>query len=227
MPLIGRSAHVDGAIFTNEDYLLNYDKDKKANLLVLNKENNKYPNGVKEYIKLGEDQEVNKGYKCSIRDNWYEVPSVWIPDAFFLRRNNIFPKFVMNNIQAVSTDTMHRIKFNDGIDGENVLLSYYNSISFAFTEINGRSYGGGVLEILPSEVGSIMLPIINGIPEEIKNTMLSYIDLNLRNSTDIETILDEVDRVVLVEYLGIQEETCTRFRQIWRKLNNRRLGRAR
>jgi len=227
MPLIGRSAHVDGAIFTNEDYLLNYNKDKKANLLVLNQENNRYPNGLKEYIKLGEDQEVNKGYKCSIRDNWYEVPSVWIPDAFFLRRNNIFPKFVMNNIQAVSTDTMHRVKFNDGIDGENILLSYYNSISFAFTEINGRSYGGGVLEILPSEVGSIMLPIINGIPEDIKETMLSYIDLSLRNSTDIEIILDEVDRVVLVEYLGIQEETCTRFRQIWRKLNNRRLGRAR
>lgn len=63
---------------------------------------------------------------------------------------------------------MHRIKFNDGVNAENVLLSYYNSISFAFTEICGRSYGGGVLEILPGEVGNIMLTIITDIGEALK-----------------------------------------------------------
>ena len=77
------------------------------------------------------------------------IPSVWVPDAFFLRRNNLYPKFVLNCCYAVSTDTMHRVKFNDGVEPERILLSYYNSISFAFTELCGRSYGGGVLEILP------------------------------------------------------------------------------
>ena len=31
----------------------------------------------------------------------------------FLRRNNLYPKFVLNQCEAVSTDTMHRIKFHD------------------------------------------------------------------------------------------------------------------
>lgn len=39
-----------------------------------------------------------------------------MPDAFFLRRNNLYPKFVLNCCDAVSTDTMHRIKFNNDID---------------------------------------------------------------------------------------------------------------
>ena len=65
---------------------------------------------------------------------------------------------MLNCCNAVSTDTMHRIKFNDGVEPERILLSYYNSISFAFTELCGRSYGGGVLEILPREVGNILVP---------------------------------------------------------------------
>ena len=78
----------------------------------------------------------------------YIIPSVCVPDAFFLRRSNLYPKFVLNRCGAVSTDTMHRIKFKEGVTPEDILLAYYNSISFAFTEICGRSYIGGVLDIL-------------------------------------------------------------------------------
>lgn len=66
-----------------------------------------YPTKHREYIEPGEKNKENKGYKCSIRDRWYIVPSVWVPDAFFLRRNNLYPKFVLNRCNAVSTDTMH------------------------------------------------------------------------------------------------------------------------
>ena len=45
-----------------------------------------YPAKHKEYIELGERNEENKGYKCSIRDRWYIVPSVWIPDAFLSQK---------------------------------------------------------------------------------------------------------------------------------------------
>ena len=48
---------------------------------------------------------------------------------------------------------MYRVKFNEGGEAERIVLSYYNSISFAFIELCGRSYGGGVLEVLPGEMG--------------------------------------------------------------------------
>ena len=185
-----------------------------------------YPERHKAYIALGEANGENSGYKCSIRDRWYIVPSIWVPDAFFLRRNNLYPKFVLNRCNAVSTDTMHRIEFNVGVQPEKVLLSYYNSISFAFTEICGRSYGGGVLEILPSEMGKIMLPNLDNIKEEICNSLLKQIDKIVRENDDIEKALDIVDSEVLINFLGIDSEWCKECRVIWKKLRNRRIRRS-
>ena len=121
---------------------------------------------------------------------------------------------------------MHRMKFNDGVDPENVLLAYYNSISFAFTEICGRSYGGGVLEILPGEMGNILLPKVDNIDPELRGNLLTHIDSVVRNGEDIEKALDMVDEELLVKVLGIDPEICRMCREIWRKMQKRRLGRS-
>lgn len=227
LPLIGKSSHAHGIYFTNSDWEKNRNADKRAMLVYFpDSPYDEYPEKHKSYIDFGEKTGENKGYKCSIRDRWYIVPSVWIPDAFFLRRNNLYPKFVLNRCNAVSTDTMHRIKFNDNIDGEDILLAYYNSISFAFTEICGRSYGGGVLEILPGEVGNIMMPRVKEIDHKLKDYLLKQIDHIVRNDEDIEIALNLVDQKFLVEYLGIEEELCYQCRLIWKKLQTRRLGRG-
>lgn len=227
LPLIGRSSHAHGIYFTDSDWQKNIKAKKRAMLISFpDIPFEDYPKKHKLYIKRGEDNEEHKGYKCSIRDRWYIVPSVWIPDAFFLRRNNLYPKFVLNRCNAVSTDTMHRIKFNEGVDAENVLLSYYNSISFAFTEICGRSYGGGVLEILPGEVGNIMLPIIDKIDNSLRTELLKKIDAIVRSDEDIEKALDIVDQKLLVDVLGIDKEVCVSCRKIWKKMQKRRLGRG-
>ena len=119
---------------------------------------------------------------------------------------------------------MHRMKFNDGVDPENVLLAYYNSISFAFTEICGRSYGGGVLEILPGEMGNILLPKVERIDPALRDKLLAHIDAIVRNDEDIELALDVVDKELLVDTLGIDPEICRKCRAIWKKMQTRRLG---
>lgn len=227
LPLIGRSSHAHGIYFTKKDWQNNIKAKKRAMLVRFpDIPYEEYTDGYKAYIQYGEKNEENTGYKCSIRDRWYIVPSVWIPDAFFLRRNNLYPKFVINKCGAVSTDTMHRMKFNEGVDSDLVLLSYYNSISFAFTEVCGRSYGGGVLEILPGEMGKIMLPIIKDIPVELKKKLLDYIDDVVRNDKNIEDALDYVDQKLLVETLNISSKWCSSCRDIWKKLQTRRLTRG-
>jgi len=227
LPLIGRSSHAHGIRFNYEDWKSNVEKGKKAMLIKFpDSPFADYPQVHKDYIEYGERTGQNEGYKCSIRERWYIVPSVWIPDAFFLRRNNLYPKFVLNRCDAVSTDTMHRIKFNDGVDSENVLLSYYNSVSFAFTEICGRSYGGGVLEILPREMGNILIPVVKEIDAALRNDLLAQVDRIIRNNEDIELALDLVDKKLLVDILGIDEGICKQCRNIWRKLQSRRLKRS-
>lgn len=227
LPLIGRSSHAHGIYFTQDDWIKNKNSGKRAMLVNFpDYSYDRYPIGWRDYIAFGESTEEHKGYKCSIRDRWYIVPSVWIPDAFFLRRNNLYPKFVLNKCNAVTTDTMHRMKFNEGVDPENVLLAYYNSISFAFTEICGRSYGGGVLEILPGEMGNIVLPKIETIDHNVRAHMLERIDNIIRNDEDIEAALDIVDRELLINILGIDPQWCVQCRTIWKKMQNRRLSRG-
>lgn len=226
-PLIGRSSHAHSIYFRKKDWEQNVVKDKAAYLIDFPEcDIKQYPEKHKEHIKRGEENGEHKGYKCSIRDRWYRIPSIWVPDAFFLRRNNLYPKFVLNCCNAVSTDTMHRIKFNNGIEPERIVLSYYNSISFAFTELCGRSYGGGVLEILPGEVGNIIIPKLDSAPIETVREVLGSVDSIIRADEDIEKALDIVDNEILVSVLGIDSKMCKDARNIWKKMQARRLKRG-
>ena len=97
-----------------------------------------------------EDQKIHKSYKCRIRNEWYTLPSLRISGAIFIRRNNIYPKLIINNAQAYTTDTMHRVTARSDIALKAFTASYYNSLSLYFLEICRRSYGGGVLELMPN-----------------------------------------------------------------------------
>lgn len=80
--------------------------------------------------------------------------------ACLLTWNNLYPKLVLNRCGAISTDTMHRMKFRDGIDPELAIIAHYNGIAFAFTELCGRSYGGAVcLRFCPRKLAISMFSI--------------------------------------------------------------------
>lgn len=226
-PLIGRSSQTHGIVFNEEDWKKNVNKGVKAYLLTINEDVNveDMSKGQQEYIKIGEDNEENKGYKCRIRKKWYSVPSIWIPDAFLLRRSNVYPKFVLNGIDAVSTDTMHRIKIKDEYDNKKILLSYYNSISLAFTELCGRSYGGGVLEILPKEAENIIIPNIDDMDDKKVNKLIEILDDYIRNKKNIKEAIDIMDQEILKDYLGMSSDIINTYREIWKTLNNRRMNR--
>lgn len=230
-PLIARSVSIYGIHFTYNDWLRNVNKGAKAYLLDFpDIPYEAYPDGYKNYIEFGEVNNEHTGYKCGIRDRWYRVPSIWIPNAFFLRRNHLYPKFVLNTeLNALSTDTMHRIKFKPSVNPKRVIVSYYNSVALAFTEIEGRSYGGGVLEILPGELEKIILPNLHLkslISEKQIEDLEKLIDDYIRNNNDIINLVETIDKKVLIELLKIPEETVLQFRSIWLTLRNRRLSRG-
>ena len=118
------------------------------------------------------------------------------------------------------------LKFNEDIEPERIILSYYNSISFAFTEICGRSYGGGVLEILPGEVGNILVPVLDCVPITIVREILMKVDMIVRYAEDIENALNLVDNEILVKFLHIDADVCVSARKIWKKMQHRRLKRG-
>lgn len=220
-PMVGRSVQVNSLCFTKKDWLANVELGAKAHLLVFPsgvKENGN--DGVKAYINNGEKEGINKGYKTGIRDEWYIIPSIKLSDALFLRRNNQYPKFVLNEAKAYTTDTMHRVFIKEGVNKKAFVASYYNSLSFTFAEILGRNFGGGCLELMPSEVGDIYMPY------RVENeTLFAEIDKMLRHKRTADEILDYTDRAILHEGMGLSMEEVQTARSIWHKIMGRRLSR--
>jgi adenine-specific DNA-methyltransferase len=159
------------------------------------------------------------GYKCRIRKRWYITSSTWKSDGFVLRQVGDYPKVIINQTEAFSTDTIHRVKFISETKPTVIAASFLNSLTFAFSEIMGRSYGGGVLTFEPTEIEELPLPILAGEVIDFKK-----IDALVRER-NIESVLDIIDHVLLKQQLNFKDDEILMLRQIWKKMANRRSGR--
>lgn len=218
--IVSRSGHLRGAIFSEDDWLSNAEKNLPAYLLDLPKKDfEELPQAAQEYIKSGEANEFDTGYKCRIRPRWYIVPSVWTPDAFMLRQVHGYPKLIVNNAGATCTDTIHRVKLLNGKSAEVIAAAFLNSLTFAFSEVMGRSYGGGVLELEPNEAEKLPLPLKDAEKLDLKK-LHEYL-----LAGDIYAVLDTTDKVLLGDGLGLDEKQMKMLRGIWEKLRDRRINR--
>jgi adenine-specific DNA-methyltransferase len=219
-PIVTRSGHLQGINFTGADLLANTDKQFPARILTIpNVSVENLPESLKQYIAYGESRDFHKGYKCRIRNKWYVVPSIWIPDAFMLRQIHHYPKIILNETKATCTDTIHRVRFVSKLPPKLVVSAFHNSLTFAFAEVSGRSYGGGVLELEPNEAETLPLPLKNA----------EKLDFDLINRFIIEDNIQEAlnitDRFLLTEGLGLSEREVALLRNIWCKLRDRRINR--
>lgn len=221
-PMVGRSVQVSSVVFTKEDWEKNKFSKAKSHLLVFpERKQLNLKNGAIKYITNGESLDIHKGYKTGLRDDWFVVPSLKISDALFIRRNNRYPRLIINEANAYTTDTMHRVFLRPGTNLKALTASYYNSLSLAFTEVCGRSHGGGVLELMPNEAERVLLPY------NLKNEgLLEEIDNLIRSKTDIETILNITNQIILKNHYGLTEKEIQMAHNIWRKLSYRRLSRG-
>lgn len=220
--LVSKSAQLQGAMLLDEDFKRLNEEDHRVHLLNLGRRPfSSLTPEAQAYIRFGEDLGYQRGYKCSIRTPWYDVPSVWTPDAFFFRQVYDFPRIVFNHALANCTDTIHRIKVNDGIDSAKFCSNAYTYLTAASAEIEGRSYGGGVLELEPSEAGKLLFPsnLAAAMP-------ISDADRLIRKGR-LEDVLEYNSKSVLQDEIGLSSQDCIYLRDIWERMRNRRLQRNR
>jgi len=219
-PIVTRSGHLQGIAFTYADLLANTDRQFPSRILTApNVPVENLPEALKHYVAYGESRDFHKGYKCRIRDKWYVVPSVWTPDAFMLRQVHHYPKLILNETKATCTDTIHRVRFVAKLPPKSVVAAFHNSLTFAFAEVTGRSYGGGVLELEPNEAETLPLPLEN----------VEKLDFDLINQLVIEGNIQEAlnitDKILLIDGLGLSQREVALLRNVWCKLRDRRINR--
>ena len=220
-PLISRSVQLRGSRLNNADWKVLAAAGDRVHLLNLNNvHNDKLTTKLLRYIEEGEHKGFHKGYKCSIRKPWYLVPSVWVPDGFAFRQIYDFPRMVLNTSGATSTDTIHRLRSKDD-EPERVIANTYTWLTAASAEIEGRSYGGGVLELEPTEAERLLMPAkLNGA------MLLSEVD-SLVRAGRLDVVLEENARIVLRGHMGLSTAECALLKSVWTKMRDRRNSRRR
>ena len=220
LKLASRSAHLRGVIFSESDWQKLYDADEKVALLNMRSDLRKLTKSQMSYINDGERHGYHLGYKCSIRSPWYHVPSIWTPDGFLFRQIYDFPRFIRNDAHACSTDTIHRLTVH-GCTVDALISSAYTYMTAASAEIEGRSYGGGVLELEPTEAERLL------IPANVEQALsLTEMDSVLRHH-GVDELLRLNSQKVLVDGLGLSKAEMNRAQSIWVRMRDRRRDRGR
>lgn len=106
------------------------------------------------YLEEGVARGVPDRYKCRIRDPWYVVPQVRIPQV----------------ILTVFSDTPLLLANDGGVAASNSLLcgyaggdlkvlasQWYTSLTLLFAELQVHALGGGVFVLVPREAGAIRI----------------------------------------------------------------------
>lgn len=219
VPLVSRSAHLRGAVISAAEWEELASRDERVNLLDLRADTEDSLNrAAAAYVRQGEADGVHLGFKCSIRKPWFRTPSLWNPDAFLFRQIHDFPRFVRNEVVATATDTIHRVTAL-GCDPSALVASTYTHLTAASAEIVGRSYGGGVLELEPTEAERLLVgdALDASLP-------LREADALIRAGR-LSEVLEENDRRVLIGALGMSQQDCRRLKGVWDKMRDRRQAR--
>ncbi|OBI31799.1 class I SAM-dependent methyltransferase [Mycobacterium sp. E2238] len=219
VPLVSRSAQLCGLVYDNVCRASDLAAGRRGWLLDARRD--AVDPALLAHIDAGAAAGVDRGFKCSIRKPWWSTPSLWIPDLFMLRQIHRAPRLTVNAAAATSTDTVHRVRLTAGVDPTGLAAVFHNSVTFAFAEIIGRSYGGGILELEPREAEQLPIP-----PPALAGPELACdVDLLLK-ANEIEKALDLVDRHALIDGLKLPPDVVRHCRAAWVALRDRRKRRG-
>ena len=212
-PMFGRSEHCPGIIYDAEQHRVNARNGKPTNFVYFqSNEVEQYPN-AKAYIQRGEAQHLLNRYKCRIRDPWYVVPSVYTTEVSMLKRSHHAPRLIANKLRAYTTDTAYRIQVHNGTTDQ-LVFCFMNALTALTAEIEGRHYGGGVLELVPSEIERLLVPLPPIEPD------VAGLDQMVR-TLPMDTVMERQTHVVC-EAIGLPKVDQLRLLDNWKRLRDRR-----
>ena len=230
MPLLPRVRHAPGLRFTPVDYAALRQAGARAYLLNFaadRDEPGQLP--ASRYLDVGERLGLAERYKCRIRSPWYRVPVVPTGSLMLSKRSHRYPRVILNCVDAYTTDTIYRGRMLPAAPGgtqrraPDLVAAFHNSLTLLTAEIEGRSFGGGVLELVPSEVGRLLV----AVPESFRDE-LDRLDSIARSasSAGIEPVVDETDRLLTKHVPGLGTSSLERLREARLMLLKRRLDRG-
>ncbi|MBK5218246.1 MAG: N-6 DNA methylase [Thermoleophilia bacterium] len=223
-PAVAKAAQVAGARLSAQDHRELLHRGQRGLMLVADAGTPaEVLASVQDHLARGERAELHERYKCRIRDPWWAlpIPQQGAPDLLLTYCSNEHPRLALNDAKVLNTNTIHGVRVSDGVEARVLAAGFYNSLTLLSAELEGRSYGGGVLKLEPTEAEALLLP---PLPLELA-ALLPAVDQAVR-ARDIDAAAELVDPLTLGA-LGFDANDITRLRLARRQLQLRRKSRGR
>lgn len=218
VPIVTSAKALRGIRFCADDFKKVLAEGGPAFLLNLREPRERLSAAERSYLDLGEQKHVSKRYKCRIRKPWYAVPSIWVPDGLLLRQAGEMPRLVHLSKKCAATDTIHRVTWNLPSLGRRHAVSFMNTCTLMAAELTGRSYGGGVLELMPSEANQLPMPE----PKAALDDAFDAVDERVRSRSFYDAV-SIVDDLVMPDWMSATDRAAAET--ILAKLISRRKSR--
>lgn len=214
--VIQKGSHVNGCV---DFKLKKFNRLKNDDIPCYLIDTNNIQNLSKElssYLEKGVEQEIDQRYKCTKRKRWHDVPNIKKSIGFFFKRSHQYPKCIKNSAKVFVTDSAYQITMREGFNIESFIFSFYNSLTLLAAEMQGRYYGGGVLELTPNEFKNLPIPYTNC--EDFSQFAETF-----EKKSCIDEILDRNDQLILNEEREMPMEQVARIRKAYKKMKAKRL----
>ena len=180
----------------------------------------KLTRGESKYIKHGEELQVDKRYKCRVRDPWFIVPWVRVPDLIL----SVFcelPLLMLNDAGFVASNSLLCGYLNDSSQAPNFAASWYTSLTALQSELQVHSLGGGVLVLVPRETGNIRVPQVRDVSANHINSLGGLLVANR-----LEDTYSLGDQTVLKKMCGLSSSEISLIQEGADALRHWRSGRS-
>ncbi len=179
---------------------------------------------ARSYVSYGESIRANQAYKCRVRQPWYEVPGVHVPDVFLTYMSGIRPGMVANAFGAVAPNTLHMVRLHRASrpSAETLVLAWQSSLTSLSVELEGHAMGGGMLKLEPSEARRVLVPTVSLGTQQLAQE----VDALMRSGRN-EAATELVDDAVLRRELGLSKADTELLKAAAETLRTRRYFRGR
>jgi predicted RNA methylase len=181
------------------------------------------PGALERFQRDGERRGTPGRFKCRTREPWWRVPVLQRADVLVAYMSGARPRAAVNRAGAFFTNSIHGLRIRDGASPVLLALALHSSLSLLSLEIEGRSYGGGILKIEPRELDRVLVPCPDLSAARLR-ALAEEVDRVLRGGRWDEA-RQTVDGTLLREGLGLSERWVGLLQRARQRLVDRRMGR--
>jgi hypothetical protein len=155
-PAIRNGRMLSGDAITHSTVCRWLEHDYPVLLLKIEKEH-ALPEPVRTYLDGPVGRVAREAYKCRVRNPWYVVPDVKVPDAFLSYMNSKEPRLLANLARCACTNSVHAVRLKKDVTFAALQEKWNDPLTRLSCEIEGHPLGGGLLKVEPGEAKRIVI----------------------------------------------------------------------